>query len=102
MSKTYQQHYFDLLYVFHNVFERKKYKYILIGVDVASRCKVERALRTNKANEAAFVLEAIYKNTGVFKYPKVFQCYNKAKFRGDVAMFLEKYNVNIRATTRKY
>ena len=85
--------------MFHNVFEGKKYKYILIGVDVASRCKVERALRTNKANEAAFVLEAIYKNTGVFKYPKV--CYNKVKFRGDVAMFLEKY-VNIRATTRKY
>ena len=86
--------------MFHNVFEGKKYKYILKGVDVASRCKVERALRTNKANEAAFVLEAIYKNTGVFQYPKV--CYNKVKFRGDVAMFLEKYNVNIRATTRKY
>ena len=86
----------------HNVFEGKKYKYILIDVDVASRCKVKRALTTNTSNEAAFVLEAIYKNTGVFKYPRVFQCYNEAEFRSDVAMFLEKYNVNIRATTRKY
>ena len=65
-----------MLYVPHNIFEGNTYKYILTGVDVASRYKVTRALRTKKANEVAFVLEAIYKKGGVFKYPRVFQCDN--------------------------
>ena len=37
------------------------YKYILTGVDRASRYKVVRHLRTKKPNEVVFVLEVIYK-----------------------------------------
>ena len=39
----------------HNVFEGNAYKYILIGIDAASRYKVAIALKTKKSSEVAFV-----------------------------------------------
>ena len=72
VTKPNEQHQFDLLSMPHYLFEGNTYKYILAGVDVASRYKVPRALRTKKLSEVVFVLEAIYKNGGVFKYPNVF------------------------------
>ena len=56
-------------------------KYILTGINVASRYKVARPLRTKKSSEVAFVLEAIYKKGSVFKYPKIFQCDNGLEFK---------------------
>ena len=73
MTKPNKQHQIDLLYMPHNVFKGNTYKYILTGIDVASRYKVARPLKTKKSSEVAFVLEEIYKKGGVFKYPKVFQ-----------------------------
>ena len=75
-TKPNEQHQFDLLYMLHNLFEGNTYKCILTGIDVASRHKVARPLRTKKSSEVAFVLEAIYKKGGVFKYRKTFQCDN--------------------------
>ena len=72
MTKPNEQHQFDTLYMPHNLFEGNTYEYILTGTDVASRHKVARPLRTKKSSEVALVLEAIYKNRDVFKYPKVF------------------------------
>ena len=86
----------------HNVFEGNTYKYILTGVDVASRCKVTRPLRTKKSSDVAFVLETFYKKGGVFKYPKVFQCDNGPEFKNEVTKLLEKHNVNIWRATMKY
>ena len=83
VRKPNEQHQFDLLFVLHNSFEWIKYKYTLTGPDVASRYKIARALRTKKASEFAFVLEAIYKKDGVFKYPKIFQCDNGSEFKSD-------------------
>ena len=74
-----KQHQFDILYMPHNLFEGNTYKHILRGIDVASRYKVTRPLRTKKSSEVAFVLEQIFKNGAVYKYPKVFQCDNGAK-----------------------
>ena len=68
----------------HNVFEGNTYKYILTGVDVVSRYKVPRPLRTKKSSEVAYVLEAIYKKCGMFKYPKVFQFGNGSDFKNEV------------------
>ena len=70
-------------------------KYILTGINVASRYKVARPLRTKKSSEVAFVLEAIYKKGGVFKYPKVFQCDNGLEFKSEVIKLLEKPNVDV-------
>ena len=102
VTKPNEQHQFDLLYMPHNVFEGNTYKYILTGIDVASRYKVSRALRTKKSSEVAFVLESIYKKSGVFKYPKLFQCDNGSEFESEVTKLLEKHNVNIQKTTTKY
>ena len=61
VTKPNEQHQFNLLYMPHNFFEGNTYKYILTGIDVTSRYKVTRPLRTKKLSEVAFVLEAIYK-----------------------------------------
>ena len=102
MTEPNEQHQFDILYMPHNLFEGNTYKYILTGIDVASRYKVARPLRTKKSSEVAFVLEAIYKKGGVFKYPKVFQCDNGSEFKNEVTKLLEKHNVDIRRATTKY
>ena len=102
VTKPNEQHQFDILYMPHNLFEGNTYKYILTGIDVASRYKVARPLKTKKSSEVAFVLEAIYKKGGVFKYPKVFQCDNGSEFKNEVTKLLEKYNVDIRRATTKY
>ena len=85
----------------HNVFEGNTYKYILKGIDIASRYKVARTLRTKKPSEVAFVLEAIYKKGGILKHPWHTQV-NGSEFKGKVAKLLEKHNVDIRRATTKY
>ena len=102
MTKPNEQHQFALLYMPHNLFEGNTYNYILTGIDVASRYKVARPLRTKKSSEVAFVLGAIYKKGGVFKYPKTFQCDNGSEFKNEVTKLLEKHNVEIRRATTKY
>ena len=86
----------------HNVFEGNTYKYILTGIDVASRYKVAKPLWIKKSSEGAFLLGAIYKKSGMFKYSEVFQCDNGGEFKGEVAKLLEKHNVDIRRVTTKY
>ena len=102
MTKPNEQHQFDILYMTHNLFEENPYKYILTGIDVASRYKVTIPLKTKKSGEVAFVLEAIYKKGGLFKYPKTFQCDNGSEFKNKVKKLLEKHNVDIRRATTKY
>ena len=90
-----------MLYMSHNLFEGNTYKYALTGIDVASRYKIARPLRTKKSSEVAFVLELIYKKGGVFKCPKVFQSDNGSAFKNEVTKLLEKHNVDIRRATTK-
>ena len=87
--KPNEQHQFDILYMPHNVFEGNTYKCVLTGIDVASRYRVARALKTKKSSEDAFVLKAIQKG-GLFKYPKVFQCDHGSEFKNEVTKLLEK------------
>ena len=86
----------------HGAFEGNTHIYNLKGVDVASRYKVSRAFWTKKSSEVAFVLEAVYQNGGVFKYPRIFQYDNGPEFKSEVTKFLEKDNVDIRRVTTKY
>ena len=89
MTKPNEQHQFDLIYMPHNLFEGNTYRYILTSIDVTSRYKVARTFRTKKSNEVAFVLEAIYKNGGVCKYRKSFQCDNGSEFENEATKLLE-------------
>ena len=71
-----------------------KYKYILAGIDAASRYKVMRLLRTKQARDVAKMIPDIYK-VDPLTYPKIFQCDNGSKFKGDVTKMLEKNEVKI-------
>ena len=102
VTKPNEQHQFELLYMPHNLSEGNTDKYILTAIDVASRYKVARHLRTKKSSEVAFALEAIYNKGGVFKYPKTFECDNGSEFKNEVTKLLEKHNVQIRRAATKY
>ena len=78
-----------------------KYKYILSGINAASRYKVARPLRTKQARDMAEMIVDIYK-VGPLTYPKIFQCDNGSKFKGEVAKMLEKHEVKIQQVTMKY
>ena len=102
VTRPNEQHQFDFLYMLHNLFEANTYKYILTGIDVASRYKVVWPLRTKKSREVAFGLKSIYKKSGVFKYRKAFQIDNRSEFKNEVTKLLEKHNVLSVATKYKH
>ena len=86
---------FDLLYMPSDTLYGSKYKYILAGIDAASRYKVTGPLRTKQARDVAEMIADIYK-VGPLTYPKIFQCDNGSEFKGDVTKMLEKNEVKIR------
>ena len=94
-------HQFDLLYMPSDSLYGSKYKYILAGIDAASRYKVARPLRTKWVRDVAEMIADIYK-VGPLTYPKIFQCDNSSKFKGDVTKMLEKNEVKIQRVTTKY
>ena len=97
-----EMHQFDLLYMPSDTLYGSKYKYILAGIDAASRYKVARPpLRTKQARDVAEMIADIYK-VGPLKYPKIFQRDNGSEFKGDVTKMLEKNEVKIRRVTTKY
>ena len=89
-----EMHQFDLLYMRLDSLYRSKYKYILAGIDAASRYKVVIPLRTKQARDVAEMIADIYK-VGPLTYPKIFQCNNGSKFKGEVTKVLEKQEVKI-------
>ena len=94
-------HQFDLLFMPVDILYGNKYKYILTGVDVASRYKVARPLQTKKASEVAERLKDIYK-AGPLTWPKTVQIDNGSEFKADVTKLYEKQGVKIRRATTKY
>ena len=56
-----EMHQFDLLYMPSDTLYGNKYKYILSGIDVASRYKVAGILRTKQAEDVAEMIADIYK-----------------------------------------
>ena len=96
-----EMHQFDLLYMPSDTLYGSKYKYILAGIDAASRYKVARPLRTKQARDVAEIIADIYK-VAPLKYPKIFQCDNGSEFKGDVTKMLEKNEVKIWLVTTKY
>ena len=89
-----EMHQFDLLYMPSDTLYGNKYKYILAGIDAASRFKVARPLRTKQVKDVAEMIADIYK-VGPFMYPSTFQCDNGSKFKGEVTKILEKHEVKI-------
>ena len=94
-------HQSDLLYMPSDTLYGNKYKYILAGIDAASRYKVARLLRTKQAYDVAEMIADIYK-VGPLTYPNIFQCDNGSKFNGEMTKMIEKHEVKIRRVTTKY
>ena len=92
---------FDLLYMPLDSLYGSKYKYILAGIDAASRYKVARPLRMKQARDVAEIIADIYK-VGPLTYPKLFQCDNGSEFKGEVTKMLEKQEVKVQRVTMKY
>ena len=96
-----EMHQFDLLYMPSDTLYRNKYKYILARIDVASRYKVMRPLRTKQAKDVAEMIADIYK-VGPLTYPKISQCDNGSELKADVTKMLEKHEVKIERVMTKY
>ena len=96
-----EMHQFDLLYIPSDTLYGNKYKYILAGIDAASRYKVARPVRTKQAKDVAEMIADIYK-VGPLTYPKIFQCDNGSEFKADVTKMLERHEVKIQRVTTKY
>ena len=94
-------HQFDLLYMPSDTLYGNKYKYILARIDVTSRYKVARPMRTKQAKDMAELIADIYKVCPL-TYPKIFQCDTGSKFKAEVTKLLEKHEVRIQHTTTKY
>ena len=90
-----EMHQFDVLCMPSDTLYGNKYKYILSGINVASRFKVTRPLRTKQAKDMADMISDIYK-VGPLTYPKIFQCDNGSEFKAEVTKMLEKHEVKIR------
>ena len=96
-----EMHQFDLLYMPSDTLYGNKYKYIVSGIDVDSRYKVARPLRTKQAKDVADMTADIYK-VGPLTYPKIFQCANGSEFKSEVTKILEKHEVRIQHAMTKY
>ena len=96
-----EMHQFNLLYMPLDTLYGNKYKYILARIDVASRYKVARPLRTKQAKDVTDMITDIYK-VGHLTYPKIFQCDNSSEFKAEVTKMLEKHGVRIQRSTTKY
>ena len=87
-------HQADILYLPHDKFKKKTYKYALNIVDVASRYKGSYQLTTKNAKEVAQAFQWIYENTPL-GYPKTLIVDDGKEFYGDVTKLMEKHDVMI-------
>ena len=87
-------HQADILYVPHDKFKKRTYKYALNIVDVASRYKGSYQLTAKNAKEETQAFQWIYENTPL-TYPKTLRVDDGKEFYGDVTKLMEKHDVMI-------
>ena len=87
-------HQADILYLPHDKFIKKTYKYALNIVDVASRYKGSYQLNTKNTKEVAQAFQWIYENTPL-NYPKTLIVDDGKEFYGDTTKLMEKHDVII-------
>ena len=87
-------HQANLLYLLHDKFKRKTYKYALTVIDIASRYKDAEALTTKNSEEVAAAFQKIYSRK--LKYPKILQVDSGTEFKADLTKLMTKHSTNIR------
>lgn len=88
-------HQCDLLFLPHDTIRRKKFKYALTVIDLASRYKDAEPLTTKSAEEVAQALKTIY-GRGPLKFPRLLQCDSGSEFKGAFNQLLLKHHVLVR------
>ena len=101
VTKVNKMHQADLLYLPHDKVYQNTYKYTLNVIDVASRYKASRPLKTKKASEVAEMLQDIYKK-GPLRYPKEFHVDNGTEFKAGVLKLMKEKGVEVVSVTTKY
>ena len=102
MTEVNKIHQADIMYLPHDKVYQNIYKYVLNVIDVASRFKASRPLKTKKAEDVLFALKDIYKMKNGLSIPKEFHCDNGSEFKSSVTTFLQEHNVKIKRVTTKY
>ena len=87
-------HQADILYLPHDKFKKKTYKYALNIVDVASRYKGSYQLTTKNSKEVAQAFQWMYKNTEL-NFPKTLIVDDGKEFYSEVTKLMEKHDVII-------
>ena len=87
-------HQADILYLPHDKFKKKTYKYALNVVNVASRYKGSYQLTSKYAKEVAQAFQWIYENTPL-NYPKTLIVDDGKEFYRDTTKLMEKHDVII-------
>ena len=87
-------HQADTLYLPHDRYEKKTYKFALNIVDVASRYKGSYQLATKNSKEIAQAFQWIYENTPL-TYPKTPIIDDEKEFYRDTMKLMEKHDVLI-------
>ena len=87
-------HQADILYLPHDRYEKKLYKYALSIVDVASRYKGSYQLATENSKEVSQAFQWINENTPLTS-PKTMIIDDGKEFYGDTTKLMEKHDVMI-------
>ena len=92
VDKANKIHQADLLFLPHDTYRKKTYKYALVVVDIASRYKDAEALFTKESSEVAKAFEKIYSRK--LKWPEFFMVDPGKEFFGNVTTLMNKHKVN--------
>ena len=88
-------HQMDLLYLPHDRIRRKRFKYALTVVDIASRFKDAEPLTDKSAMAVSVALQTIYRR-GPLKYPKMVQVDDGKEFKGAFNQLLLKHRIQVK------
>ena len=96
VSKPNQVHQADLLFLPHDTFKRKTYRYALVVIDVASRYKDAEALTSKESSEIARCFTKIYsRKPRRLSWPSVLIVDPGREFMGSVTRLMEQNGVSI-------
>ena len=101
VTEVNKMHQADLMYLPHDKVYQNTYKYTLQVIDVASRYKVSRPLKTKKASEVADMLKDVYKK-GPLRYPQELHVDNGTEFKADVLKLMKEHDVKVISVTTKH
>ena len=91
VDKPNKIHQADLLFLPHDTYRKKPYKYALVVVDIASRYKDAEALTTKESSEVAKAFEKIYSRK--LKWPEILMVDPGKEFFGNVTTLMNKHKV---------